>query len=312
MRQIGTLPLERDAQRFTAYLITLGIDAVAEENSTEWAIWVRDENLVDQAREAFDAYRRDPQDSRYQGVEREAESIRRETLQQRLTAQKNLIEMRGRWKNPAALTANAPLTATLIALSIIVTLVGGFHKTTKGLGGTINQELSFVTVRDFAASGENPVASLLKGELWRAVTPIFIHLSPIHLLFNMIMFYQFGRVVESFHGTARFALAVLVIAAVSNIAQALSPKALEPLGLDGSPFFGGMSGVVYGLFGYVWIRSVFNPIPGIYLSQSNVIILLGWLFLCMTGVMGPIANVAHVVGLLVGATFAYVPSLWRK
>jgi GlpG protein len=73
-----------------------------------------------------------------------------------------------------------------------------------------------------------------------------------------------------------------------------------------------MSGVVYGLFGYVWIRSVFNPIPGLHLSQANVIILLGWLFLCMTGVMGPIANVAHVVGLVVGATFAYVPSLWRK
>jgi GlpG protein len=31
--------------------------------------------------------------------------------------------------------------------------------------------------------------------------------------------------------------------------------------------------------------------------------MLLWLVLCMTGVMGPIANAAHVVGLVVGIVF---------
>ena len=82
--------------------------------------------------------------------------------------------------------------------------------------------------------------------------------------------------------------------------------------MGGAPAFGGMSGVVYGLFGYVWIKSTFCPEPGFATSQGTVIILLGWLFLCMTGAIGPIANIAHVVGLVVGMAVAYVPSFWRR
>ena len=213
--------------------------------------------------------------------------------------------MRGRWKFPT--TTQAPLTATLIALSILVTLVGGFGKASKGIGGTVNQELMFVRRSDFEAAPGYALASLAKGEMWRAITPIFIHLAPVHLLFNMIMFFQFARVIEARRGTARFAFGVLVIAEFSNIAQAVAPD-----WLGGSPFFGGMSGVVYGLFGYAWMQSRFDATSGFYLSPANVTIMLGWLFLCMTGVVGNIANVAHVVGLLVGVAFGFLPTLWKE
>ena len=61
MRQIGSLPQERDAQRFAAYLVTLGIDSHAEQDSDEWAIWVRDENRIDEAREEFESISRRPE-----------------------------------------------------------------------------------------------------------------------------------------------------------------------------------------------------------------------------------------------------------
>jgi membrane associated rhomboid family serine protease len=32
----------------------------------------------------------------------------------------------------------------------------------------------------------------------------------------------------------------------------------------------------------------------------------------MTGAVGPVANIAHVVGLVVGMTVAYVPAFWRR
>jgi len=119
--------------------------------------------------------------------------------------------------------------------------------------------------------------------------------------------FQFGAMVESLKGTVRLAGLMLVIAVISNVAQAVGPDAL-----GGSPAGGGMSGVVYGLFGYVWIKSTFLPEPGFYTSQGTVIILIAWLFLCMTPAMGPVANIAHVVGLVVGMVVAYVPSFWRR
>jgi GlpG protein len=36
------------------------------------------------------------------------------------------------------------------------------------------------------------------------------------------------------------------------------------------------------------------------MHPNNVNIMLLWLVLCMTGVIGPIANAAHFVGLIVG------------
>ncbi len=307
MRQIGSLPHEHDAQRFAAYLVTQGIDASAEEDSDEWVIWARDENRIEQARDEFETFRIDPNDRRYQGAEREAEAIRRETVQRRLAAQKNVVEMRGRWKSPSLVARHAPLTATMIALSILVTLVGGFGKTSKGIGGTVKRELSFVDGKDYLQTNRNPLASVAKGELWRAITPIFIHLDPLHLVFNMIWFFQFGRLIESTRGTTWYAVAIMLIAVASCVAQGVAPVAL-----GGTPFFGGMSGVVYGQFGYLWMKSVFDPQAGYRLSQMTVIFLMAWLVLCITGVMGPVANVAHVVGLITGAAFGYLPTMLKK
>ncbi|MFW6170938.1 MAG: rhomboid family intramembrane serine protease [Planctomycetota bacterium] len=316
MRRIGSMPQERDARRFAAYLVTRGIDSHAEEDADCWAIWVRDEKRIDQARGELDAFVANPNDARYEGAEQKAESIRREAAQQRQEAQKNVIEMRGQWKMTTA--QHGPLTATLIGLSILVTLLGGFGaalkvrgSNQKGVGGTVNRQLAFVDPEAYRAGRASPLGSLLKGEFWRAITPIFIHLSPIHLAFNMIMFFQFGRLVETLRGTAWFALMVLVIALISNVAQAAAPDTLPPA-LRGGPLFGGMSGVVYGLFGYAWMKSIFDPKPQLYVSQVTVLILMGWLFLCMTPAIGNVANVAHLVGLVVGGAFGYLPTLWNR
>ena len=77
--------------------------------------------------------------------------------------------------------------------------------------------------------------------------------------------------------------------------------------------FGGMSGVVYGLFGYLWIKVIVDPAAGLAMPSSTVFWLLGWFFLCMTARVGPVANVAHAVGLGVGMLAAFLPGqLARK
>jgi len=304
MRQVGSLPDQREAERFAAFLVTQGIDAHAEQDAQDWAVWVRDEDRLDQARELLGEFRADPDASRYRGVERDAEVIRREEVYRRTAAQKNLIEMRSRWKQPSL--RRAPLTMTLIVLSILVTLFGGMGKAEQGLGRSINEQLFFCAPDDFASSENNPIASLAQGELWRTITPIFIHLTWWHLLFNMIWFYQFAGSIELLKGSVQLAGLVVVTAVVSCVAQAVGPPAL-----GGTPWFGGMSGVVYGLFGYMWVKSMYVREPGFSLPLSTIIMLMLWLFLCMTGGLGPVANIAHVVGLVVGMAVAYVPSLWR-
>ena len=133
-----------------------------------------------------------------------------------------------------------------------------------GIGKSINEQLCFLRAADYVASNENPLASLAKGELWRTVTPIFIHLDWLHIAFNMIMFFQFGALIESLKGTVRLGGLILAIAVISNVAQAVGPDAW-----GGTPAFGGMSGVVYGLFGYVWIKSTFCPEAGILHFPRN-------------------------------------------
>jgi GlpG protein len=65
-----------------------------------------------------------------------------------------------------------------------------------------------------------------------------------------------------------------------------------------------MSGVVYALFGYIWMKSYYEPEQGLFMHPNNVNLMLLWLVLCMTGVVGQIANAAHFVGLMVGVALA--------
>ena len=136
-----------------------------------------------------------------------------------------------------------------------------------------------------------PLEQIAHGQIWRLVTPMFLHFGPLHLLFNMIWLWTLGRPLETLLRRTRFILLIVVIAAVSNVAQAL---------ISGSINFGGMSGVVYGLFGFVVVHERIHPTGGLHLDPRTVRFMLIWLVLCFTGLMGPIANWAHGFGLLAG------------
>ena len=138
-----------------------------------------------------------------------------------------------------------------------------------------------------------------KGEVWRLFTPIFLHFGLMHIVFNMLGLWQLGQVLETGMRTARFSLLVLLIALVSNVTQALAS----------GPGFGGMSGVVYGLFGYMMIRSKYHPAGGPRLNQQYTVMMLIWLVLGFTGSVGPIANGAHLAGLLTGGVMGFASAL---
>ena len=123
MRQIGSLSKRAEAERLASYLVTEGVAAHTEEDGDGWVIWVRDENQLDVARDAFTDFRANPDDPRYRGAERNATAIREEEARQREAARKNVVEMRGKWSRGGGVTPkHAPLVFLLIGACVLVSL----------------------------------------------------------------------------------------------------------------------------------------------------------------------------------------------
>ena len=113
----------------------------------------------------------------------------------------------------------------------------------------------------------------------------------------MMWLWDLGRALELLRGRAFYVCFVVVTGAAANLAQ---------YAITGQPLFGGMSGVVYALLGYFWMQGRFNPRMGFTLHQSTVIMMIAWFVLCWAGVLGPIANWAHSVGLALGVAWGFL------
>lgn len=177
-----------------------------------------------------------------------------------------------------------PLVYVLIAASIVVSLISNF--------GDNHQILFPLLISEYKTG----LTEVFNGQIWRLVTPIFLHLSIYHLAFNMLWLWDLGGAVERLQGGKTFLVLVLVSGVLSNLGQ----HAVT------GPLFGGMSGVVYTLLGYVWMQGLYNSRFYASLRKPIVIMMLVWFALCWTGLLGPIANIAHTVGLVFGIVWGYL------
>lgn len=148
-------------------------------------------------------------------------------------------------------------------------------------------------------------AGLEAGQYWRLITPIFLHFGLFHILFNALWIWEFGRRIELGLGKLSLIVLILVIGIASNLTQYL---------WAGPSLFGGLSGVLYGLMGFLWIYNHFRPKPVFTLQPGIVGFMLVWVVLGMTGVVdffmdGSIANAAHLGGLLSGMLIAFLATM---
>ncbi|MBU3070539.1 rhomboid family intramembrane serine protease [Aestuariicella sp. G3-2] len=148
-------------------------------------------------------------------------------------------------------------------------------------------------------------AGLEAGQYWRLITPIFLHFGLFHILFNAMWIWEFGRRIEIGLGSFALTALILLIGIASNLTQYL---------WGGPSLFGGLSGVLYGLMGFLWIYNRFKPHPVFTLQPGIVGFMLVWVVLGMTGAVdffmdGSIANAAHVGGLISGMLIAVIVAM---
>lgn len=188
-----------------------------------------------------------------------------------------------------------PVTAVLIVLSILGAVLVSFD--------TQYQFVRYLGFQDVYQTGASSLPEILSsGEAWRLITPTFLHFSFMHIFFNSLGMWDLGRRLELLLGKMNFVLFFVVTAMLSNLAQFL----WYPAG-----FFGGISGVVYALVGFIMVSHKLAPHKLTAVQPAELGFMLFWLVLCMTGALdsligGGVANAAHLGGLLVGCAYAFI------
>lgn len=285
MRLIGTIKDEAEARRFCDALLVRGIANEREQSAdASWTIWVLDEEQVGEGRFWLERFILDPDSDEFAGASAEAERIRNEERRE--------ASRLARLNRPVRNLARAPrVTLILMVLCVLVALLSRMGQNRESLYGLLISLYPAPPLSDWARA----LPEVRQGQVWRLFTPILIHFGPLHLIFNLLWFHDLGGSLERMQGSLRFLVKVLAIAALSNVAQYFVS----------GPLFGGMSGVVYGLLGYIGVRGRVDPGFSLRLHGSTLLMMGLWLVLGLIGVMGPMANTVHLVGLGLGAAWGW-------
>ena len=294
---IGTISDERAARRFSDALFVQGIaNELEPHDAGAWAVWVKSDDEMARATEFLRRYGENPGDPAFNEVSEQATKVRK--LQEA-----DLARYNKRVKGAGTLFPSVrgyrfgPLTFSLIFLCIVVFLFMKLGDDASAVTSLFYSKFQIVGNWWQRLTFAPEVRS---GQVWRLVTPIFLHFSIIHILFNMMWMVDLGSMIERRQSTWLLGRLVLGLAIGSNIIQ---------FAVTGSPRFGGMSGVVYGLVGYIWMRGKFDPACGLFLNKQIVIMSMIWFFVCLVGLIPNVANGAHGGGLLIGMAWGWLASL---
>jgi GlpG protein len=200
----------------------------------------------------------------------------------------------------------APLTVLLIGICIVLVFLAPLDGPSALTYMLLYPDFSYGTRLIVL---ERVLANFSILDFLAMLTPILLHGGPLHLVFNMLWLWELGARIEARQSTLILALAIVMLALISNTAQYL---------YGGGNNFGGMSGVVYGLFTYVWMWQLLDPRAGLRLQGSLIVFMLLSLVVMTLLELDMIANEAHLGGFLGGivygagtATFSRMKRGWH-
>lgn len=298
MRLLTTVTTRAEAQTLGDALYADGVaTTVKETRDGEFAVWVHDEDRMDQAKAFLGRF--DPDASRFADMAKQARAQKRlearadEQLRARTQKIRRQIEAKQNMRI-------GTVTAGLIVICVVV-----FFLTGMGENLDVVRLFTFVPLTPVKGGYIPGGASSILEQPWRLFTPMFLHFGFLHIFFNCWWLKDLGTAIERVFSARYLLIFVLVVALFSHVLEYM---------MSGPRIFGGMSGVVYGLFAFIWIRGRLDPSFPYRMPQQLVTFMLIWLGLGFTGWVGPIANWVHSGGLIVGAIWGVVSSgyLGRK
>lgn len=266
----------RQAQAFIDYMAYRGIEiTMSPEPEGLFALWLADEQYLVEAEAELNAFLRDPYDPKYQAASWQVAESRTATF--RYSSPHLLAQVRAK---------AGPFTLFVMAVALAIYAMG--------LLGW--DSLTFQW-------GHFPFMNGDQWSLWRYFSHALLHFSPLHIIFNCLWWWLLGGQIERQCGMAKLVQLFLLSSLISGFGQ---------FWLVG-PNFGGLSGVVYALLGYIWWMDWLAPQRGLVIERSYVIFMLVWLVIGFAEPMGmAIANMAHVFGLLSGCLIALFDAKWRS
>ena len=141
------------------------------------------------------------------------------------------------------------------------------------------------------------------GVAFGTLAPMFLHFGELHLVFNLLWLWYFGKQLESLQPAGMFIALVVLTSFVSNTTQYMAIEYNN---------FGGMSGVVYGLLGYTWIIHSLMPRSYLLINTNMFIFFVLALVLMEVVASSWIATAAHVGGLVSGVAIGIATVLFYR
>ncbi|MBA0036198.1 rhomboid family intramembrane serine protease GlpG [Pantoea sp. BIGb0393] len=257
----------RMAQAFVDYMATRGVKLRIERES-HFVIMLDDESKLEMVENELAQFVRDPNHPRYQAASWHSGNTASGLRYERTHIWANIRQRAG----PLTMSIMIACIAVFIAMQIV--------------GDDV--------ALDWLAW---PADASQYFQVWRWFSHALLHFSLLHILFNLMWWWYLGGAVEKRLGTGKLFVIMLISALLTGWMQAKFSGVL----------FGGLSGVVYALMGYCWLRGERDPESGIYLERGLIGFAVVWLVIGFYGAFGlAIANAAHVTGLLVGLAMAFV------
>lgn len=264
MKQLLVINDARLAQSLADYLSSRGMHCELTQSEVGITVWLADESRSGEAEPEVKRFLKEPYHPRYA-----------EASWQSGTPNSRIDYSAGHHSLTAHFLMQAgPVTLLVMALCTCLYVL-------QLIGLNLYASLSF----------HQDVSQLSGWQIWRFVTPAFLHFSALHLIFNLMWWWYLAGLVERQLGTSKLLTLLLVGAVIPNLLEFL---------LSG-PDFGGLSAVVNTLVGYCWIVGRMKPDGEVKLQDGIFIFMVVWLAIGFSGLLGNnLANVAYLSGLAIG------------
>ncbi|USD65395.1 rhomboid family intramembrane serine protease GlpG [Vibrio sp. SCSIO 43136] len=263
MQRLFVLDNPRLGQAFIDYMASRQIELnMMPEGGGQFALWLMDDQYLVEAQAELKHFLANPQAAKYQAASWDMAETRTSNFHYQTPSLLKMVKAKA-----------GPLTLLIMVVAMAVFGLQQF-----GFGREVFTALHF------------PAYAEQKLELWRWVSHAVLHFSVTHIVFNLLWWWQFGGDIEQKLGSGKLLQLFLLSGAVSGAGQ---------FWFEGANF-GGLSGVVYALLGYIWMLTWRAPEKGVIVAKPIVGFMLVWLVLGYAQSFMAIANTAHLLGLLSG------------